>query len=462
MINEPRASRECRGPPEPRLTRPGGPGTVRGIGPRAPAHPGTALPLPRPPAVYAEYRPVPQPRPRIGFFLRPPGAMGSTVDLDRHTIAAALAPQMHRLATPALLLDLDAVDLNIAAVVRRAGARRWRPHLKTLKSSALIERLLAADVTRWKVATLDELDLALGTADKLGREADVLLAYPQHPAALKAARERAAASPRCRVQFVLDSLDHAAQLGHAVAVSTPMPVQLDVDLGMGRTGSTVEHWRAALPALLQDPGLEITGLHGYDGHLAWDERDAANAAYDSLCALARVLVDAGLTNLEIVTSGTHSYAAALAHRGLSGGPWQHTISPGTVVLADLRSPQAMADLDLRQAAFVATRVISRGVGRVTLDAGSKALAPDRPASSNHILGWPGLAPTSASEEHLVVQVASGAEVPALGELVLVVPDHVCTTVNLYRQALLLRAGAIAGEAAIEAAGHRLWLTGADA
>jgi D-serine deaminase-like pyridoxal phosphate-dependent protein len=132
------------------------------------------------------------------------------------------------------------------------------------------------------------------------------------------------------------------------------------------------------------------------------------------------------------------------------------------VLADLRSPQAIADLELRQAAFVATRVISCANGRITLDAGSKALAPDRPATSNLVLGWPGLAPSTASEEHLVVQVASGAEVPALGELVIVVPDHVCTTVNLYRRALLLRAGAIAGEAAIEAAGHRLWLTGADA
>ena len=41
---------------------------------------------------------------------------------------------------------------------------------------------------------------------------------------------------------------------------------------------------------------------------------------------------------------------------------------------------------------------------------------------------------------------------------LLVPDHVCTTVNLYRRALLLRGGAVIGETAIEAASHRLWLT----
>lgn len=385
------------------------------------------------------------------------------MDLDRQTIAAALAPHAYRLATPALLLDLDAVDHNITAMQARCGADRWRPHLKTLKSAALLERLFAAGLTRCKVATLDELDLALGTADRLGLELDVLLAYPQHPPGLRAALARAQTSPRARVQYVLDSPDHAALLGHAVAPPAPLPVQLDVDLGMGRTGASVAEWTAFAADLLADPGLEITGLHGYDGHLAWDQRDEANAAYDSLCALAEALTAAGARpDLEIVTSGTHSYATALAHPRLSRGPWRHQVSPGTIVLADLRSHAAVADLGLRQAAFVVARVISRGPGRITLDAGSKALAPDRPATSTRVLGWPDLAPTTASEEHLVVTVAAGSEAPPLGELVVLLPDHVCTTVNLYRQALLLRAGAVAGDAAIEAGGHRLWLAGAPA
>ena len=382
------------------------------------------------------------------------------MDLDRHSIAAALAPHIHRLATPALLIDLDAVDHNIAALLARCGdPRRWRPHLKTLKSAALLERLLAAGVTRCKVATLDELDLALGTADRLGVALDVLLAYPQHPPGLRAALARAAASPGCRVQFVLDSPEHLALLIHAVPFTT-LAVQLDVDLGMARTGAPAASWAAYAAELTAIPGLEVTGLHGYDGHLAWDQRDAADAAYTSLCDLAERLTAAGLRrDLEIVTSGTHSYATALAHARLAAGPWQHQVSPGTLVLADLRSDPAVSDLDLRQAAFVAARVISRAAGRLTLDAGSKALAPDRPASSNRVLGWPGLAPVSASEEHLVVHhTLADAEVPGLGELVLLIPDHVCTTVNLYRHALLLRAGAVAGEAAIEAAGHRLWLT----
>ncbi len=377
------------------------------------------------------------------------------MDLDRHTIAAALAPLQHRLATPALLIDLDAVDHNIAAMQRRCGPDRWRPHLKTLKSAALFARLLAAGVTRCKLATLDELDLALRTADEHAAAIDVLLAYPQHPAGLRAAMARAAASPRARVQYLLDSPEHAALLAHAVATPQPLPVMLDVDLGMGRTGAAIATWTAALPDLLADPGLRVTGLHGYDGHLEWHARAEADLAYARLCELARAVARPGL---EIITSGTHSYAHALANSDLSRGTWKHQVSPGTVVLSDLRSHEAVADLGLRQAAVVAARVISRAEGRVTLDAGSKAIAPDRPATSHRVLGWPGLTPVSASEEHLVVRATPGAEAPGLGELVLLIPDHVCTTVNLYRHALLLRGEAAVGEAAIEASSRRLWLT----
>ena len=378
------------------------------------------------------------------------------MDHDRHSLAAALAPHMHRLATPALILDLDAIDHNIAAMCRRSGPARWRPHLKTSKSSAVLERLLAAGVTRFKVATLDELDLALRTGDRLARAVDILLAYPQAPAPLRAALARAAASPRARVQFLLDSPEHAALL--AYAVPTPLEAQLDVDLGMGRTGAAPDAWAAAAAQLAATPGLTISGLHGYDGHTGWDERAAAFAAYASLCDLARELAAAGLRpDLEIVTSGTHSYALALAHPDLSQGPWHHQVSPGTVVLSDLHSRAAAADLGLRQAAFVAARVVSRGPGRLTLDAGSKALAPDRPPADNRVLGWPGLHPTAASEEHLVVQVDADIDAPGLGDLLLLVPDHVCTTVNLYRRALLLRAGAVVGDAPIEAASHSLWL-----
>lgn len=381
------------------------------------------------------------------------------MDPDRHTLAAALAPHLHRLATPALVLDLDAVDHNIGAMLRRCPAPRWRPHIKTIKSAAIVDRLIDHGVHHCKVATLDELDLVLTTADRRDLGVDVLVAFPPHEPGLRAILARASASPRSRVHVLLDGPEHAIAVASWLPPArAPLSAFLDVDVGMARTGTPPGEWAAVAAALAAEPRLAIAGLHGYEGHLQWDELEPAAAAHDALLELARTLRAAGLTALHgIVTSGTHSYAAALAHPGLSEGPWHHQVSPGTLVLSDLRSAPAARHLGLHQAALVATRVISRGAGRITLDAGSKAIAPDRPARTVQPLGWPGLEPERTSEEHLVVRVAQGATMPALGELIFLVPDHVCTTVNLYRRAVVVRGGEVVGDAAIEAAGHRLWL-----
>lgn len=386
-------------------------------------------------------------------------------------LLAALEGTLPALATPALLVDLDAVDRNIAAVVARAGADGWRPHVKTIKSAALVRRLWAAGVTRSKCATLDELDLLLRTASEDAREdsLDVLLAYPLHEAAFRAAQRLRAAHPRARVQYLADAPDHAAALSRWSDTTGlgPIEIHLDVDLGMARTGAPPAEWQAAVRELTRLPRVQIAGLHGYAGHLAWDQRSEAAAAHDALCDLAEALRSAkpdplpGIISappeFELVTSGTHSFDAALAHPRLHTGPWRHRISPGTVVLSDLHSQPAAGALGLTPAALVLARVVSLGHRRVTLDAGSKAISPDRPPPASRPLGWPGLVPQRASEEHLPLLHDHGPA-PARGAPVLLVPDHVCTTVNLYRECLLLRRGRPPERATIGAQGHRLFLS----
>lgn len=371
---------------------------------------------------------------------------------------AAIAAHRERLATPALLIDLDAVDHNVAAMVGRCGdPSRWRPHVKTHKQAAIVQRLLAAGIRTCKCATLDELDMVLGTAAAAAVDVDVLVAYPLHEAALRAARRAAAAHPGSRVTFLADSPDHARALGRWSA-GDRLRVAVDVDVGMQRTGTIAARWAAHVAALRRDlPHLEIVAVHGYDGHLAWDQRAAMDAGHDALSALARRFIDAGATIEEVTTSGSHSYAAALEHAGLAAGPWTHRVSPGTIVLADRRCTGASADLGLRQAAFVAARVISRdGAQRITLDAGSKGNSPDCRPPTCEVVGWPELFPRSPSEEHLPVHVG-GLAAPPLGHLLWLVPEHVCTTVNLYREALLLRGEAIVGQSPI-VSGRGPWLT----
>jgi D-serine deaminase-like pyridoxal phosphate-dependent protein len=234
-------------------------------------------------------------------------------------------------------------------------------------------------------------------------------------------------------------------------------VWLDVDVGMGRTGTAAARWRQALAE--RDPraagALEIRGIHGYEGHLAWGEREPAHAGYSALIALAQACASTRC----IVTSGTHAFAHALAFAPLRAGPWRHQVSPGTVVLSDLRSGDAAELLGLRTAAFVASRVVSvrddaGGERRITVDAGSKALAPDRPEPAGALLGWPAWLAVRATEEHRVLQPsAPDVPAPARDTVVFIAPSHVCTTVNLYREVVHVRGDRLVGLAPIEAGRH---------
>lgn len=367
-------------------------------------------------------------------------------------LTRALAPFLDRLITPALVIDLDAVDHNLAATIARVGGpERWRPHLKTGKQAVIVAAMLAAGLRNFKVATCDELELLLTTA--AGTPVDVLLAYPAQRASLTAALGLADAHPQARVVLLADSPAHLQALADWTAGRpAPLPILLDVDLGMQRTGSRPEVW-TELRAMPQP--LVLAGLHGYDGHLRWDQRDEAWRGYDQLCALGRTLSErlgVDPSTVELLTSGTHSYAHALAHAGLRDGPWAHRVSPGTIVLSDRRSHAAAQDIGLRQAAFVATRVISVGPERATLDAGSKAIAPDVAPPNCAVLDHPELTPQQASEEHLPCHVDGPS--PALGELLWLVPEHVCTTVNLHREAVWIRDGRFAGVGPVGASGHR--------
>jgi D-serine deaminase-like pyridoxal phosphate-dependent protein len=371
------------------------------------------------------------------------------------SLASALRERVDRLLTPALVVDLAAVEHNARAMLRRCGgAEAWRPHVKTVKQEAVVAVLLEQGVRCFKCATIGELRVILGAGARAGVATDTLVAYPLRGAAFRAVRAAAAAAPGARVQLLADSPAHAREL-QAWADGAAIEAHLDVDLGMGRTGTAPETWSDALAAGLtrELPAVRITGLHGYDGHHRRSDRDAAWRGYARLCALARRLE---APSLDLVTSGTHSYGHALAHPELRAGPWRHQVSPGTIVLCDLRSRDAVDDLGLQQAAFVATRVVHVGDGHVTLDAGSKAITPDGAPPTSAVLGRPGLVPERASEEHLPVRVEHGPA-PALGELLFLIPDHVCTTVNLHRAAVWVRGDRWVGWGAVEAAAHELWV-----
>jgi hypothetical protein len=75
-----------------------------------------------------------------------------------------------------------------------------------------------------------------------------------------------------------------------------------------------------------------------------------------------------------------------------------------------------------------------------------------------VLGWPGLVALAPSEEHLPLCVTSGP-VPARGEVLTLVPRHICPTVNLAEEAVLVDSGRVRATAAVSARAHDLWAHG---
>jgi D-serine deaminase-like pyridoxal phosphate-dependent protein len=201
-------------------------------------------------------------------------------------------------------------------------------------------------------------------------------------------------------------------------------------------------------------------VHFYEGHVRdTDPRIRGHRAavlFEELVTIVRGLQARGLHVEEVVTSGTPTFRASLAFPALRDlAEARHRVSPGTVVYHDAAS-DAFEDLDLEPAAVVLTRVISHpGPRIVTCDAGSKSVAAEAGDPCAIVLGHPALVARRPSEEHLPFDVAAG-ERPARGDVLALVPRHVCPTVNLAEEAVLVEGGRIVMTVPVAARAHETW------
>jgi len=362
----------------------------------------------------------------------------------------ALAEEaLERVLSPTLVIHLDLVRANLRRMLAHVGTpARWRPHVKTTKTPEIFAELLAAGVRHFKCATLREARVLLETAGST--EIDLLVAYPLLGPALDPLGRLAAAHPAARLSILVEAHETLARLPEGVDVF------LDLDPGMRRTGIPVGD-RDAILALARAAGPRFRGLHHYEGHLhgALDERRArCFACYRALLALAAALEsEGGLPPGELITSGTPAFLHALAFPELESCAWTHRVSPGTVVLHDLRSEEENPGLGLVPAAVVLSRVVSRPARDVvTSDAGSKSIAAEAGDPCAVALGHPELVALSPSEEHLPWRVTAGAA-PERGTPLMLVPRHVCPTVNLAEEALLVEEGRVLRTAPVRARAH---------
>jgi D-serine deaminase-like pyridoxal phosphate-dependent protein len=333
--------------------------------------------------------------------------------------------------SPALLIYPDRVASNLDRMIAIAGgARRLRPHVKTHKLPQIVEDHLQAGIGRFKCSTIAE-------AEMLARSgaADVLLAY--QPVGPNIARLLRLAAEWRDTRFsalvddedVVDVLDRAAA-DHGIRLE----LFLDVDVGMHRTGvapdgRALEVYRR----LCRARSLEPRGLHAYDGHIRDSDpaarAAACDAAFDGLSALRERLLAEKLPVPAVVAGGTPTFPVH-ARRG------DVELSPGTCVLWDAGYSTMLPDLDFLHAALVLTRVVSTpGHDRVCLDLGHKAIASENPHPRVVLLDLPEAVAVGHSEEHLVVTLPAAR--PAPGTPVYGVPWHICPTVALHAEAVIV-------------------------
>jgi D-serine deaminase-like pyridoxal phosphate-dependent protein len=355
------------------------------------------------------------------------------------------------LQTPALVIYPEIVDRNIAATLRLLGgdADRWRPHLKTAKLGFIMKRLAQQGVVNAKCSTTVELAAACEAGMK-----DVLLAYAVVGANARRVRELAGQYPNVQVSVLVENVEQiAAWAGSSIGIF------VDVNPGMDRTGISQDGIDAIL-AVVRAAGAQFRGLHYYDGHMSaasLEEREKlAHKGYDRLMEIVAAVETAGFPIGEVITSGTPAFPCAATYAPFKSGNFVHRASPGTVVYSDATSiKQLPSEWGYEPAALVVSTVVSHPKPNVvTCDAGHKSVSADAGVPTCAVAGREDLIPLKPSEEHLPIEIAGGA-VPAIGELLYLIPRHVCPTVNNFDDAVIVEGGRAVGVEHVTARGHAM-------
>lgn len=339
------------------------------------------------------------------------------------------------IASPSLLVYPDRVRENIRRMIAVAGGTsRLRPHVKTHKLPQVVRMQLDAGITKFKAATIAEAEMTAAAGAP-----DVLLAYP--PVGPNVARMMGLVHrfPGTTFSAIADDAAAVRALSAAaVSAGTTLGLLLDVDAGMHRSG--IEPGAAALDVyrlIATLPGLRAAGLHVYDGHLHQADLAVRTAACDAAFApvqeFRQQLVTAGLPVPSVVAGGTPTFPIHARRPDVD-------CSPGTSLFWDWGYTQKLPDMDFLAAALLLTRVVSKpGGNRVCLDLGHKAVASENPHPRVHLFGVDDANAIGHSEEHLVVETSHAARL-SVGDAIYGMPYHICPTVALHGEAVVIADG----------------------
>lgn len=352
------------------------------------------------------------------------------------------------LDTPALLVDLPKLERNIERMQNTATAvgAKLRPHIKTHKCLQIAKKQLAAGAAGLTCAKISEAEIMSAVCD------DLFIAYPI-VGELKFKRLDAL-SEKARTRVSVESLEGARLLGdHLAKVGRIQEVLVKIETGLARTGIEVAELKSFLEGIEDCEHLRPVGLFTHEGKAYGKKGREDIRAY--LDTVSEIMREAGDIFRETVgTIPEISPGCTLTARVSRKEDGFTEIRPGTYVFTDTYCAESgLFDYDECALAVLVRVVAVKQDGRVVIDGGSKTFAMDRHPVKGHgvVVGRPDLFFDRLSEEHGVLQT-SHPESYTVGDLLEVIPAHVCPAVNLHTRLHIREGEALVDSWTIDARG----------
>lgn len=356
------------------------------------------------------------------------------------------------LETPALLVDLDLVEANIANMQAFADRQGFalRPHVKSHKSMAMTERQLAAGAVGICVATASEAQVMAQSSTP-----DILVAYPLIGQPKLQRLESLAGDDR--LTLVTDSLQVTeGYRAFARRIGRRIPVLVEVDTGMHRAGADPNSIAELAFDLERGGELRFDGVMTHAGHAhdVTTQAEIAEVAREEAAVMGSLRSELELQGLavRVVSAGS-----TLTAPYLRVGDGITEIRPGTYIYNDLRTLGRWACTMETIAASMLATVVSVSGSRVTLDAGGKTLTSTKNAEWGYgtLVDRTDARFTRMSEEHGVMLIPESEGRMLVGDRVRILPMHVCVWMDLQAEIYGMRGGEVVERIRIDAMRHSL-------
>src|SRR5438067_1480929 len=332
------------------------------------------------------------------------------------------------LDTPALVIDLDVLEANIAHIARacRAHGIAWRPHFKGHKTLEIARKQLAAGAIGITCAKLGEAEILA-----VGGISDILIAN-QIVGTVKIERLMNVAD----VIVAVDSRENVLELAEAARQrGKNLRVVIEVNIGMNRAG--VEPGQAVVALadeIVRHPNLHLAGVMGWEAHATAiadpvAKEKAVAAAIGLLTASADLCRQAG-HNIQIVScGGTGTFLYCVKQPGVT------EVQVGGAVMSD-EHYRGHYNIDMPVSLTILATVTSRPTPtRIILDAGRKAMSID--TATPRALNVPAVRELRLSAEHALLELEAPSDWPRIGDRVEFVPGYTDTTVHLHEEMVAL-------------------------